>query len=189
MIRCQQCKDKDVELLTWWERTKNKLFYKLNEIFFNDDFEDLKSQRYTQGFSDGVISGSNSERKQMEIERLRYEITPKPLTESEIDARLSSLLTNVDFNKVVSVDKAKGFVYIGAEKADPARLNNLKSEAEFLVNTDLWGILHDTPKELAQREMFIHGVGEESLKKGRAVLFTLSQQKNIIDVLRNVVVK
>jgi hypothetical protein len=57
MIRCQQCRAKDVELLTHWERLKNALFYKLNEVFFADDFEDLKSQKYTQGYSDGNTDG------------------------------------------------------------------------------------------------------------------------------------
>lgn len=57
MIKCQSCRDKDVELLTLFERVKNVLFYKLNEIFFADDLEDLKTQKYTQGYSDGNVDG------------------------------------------------------------------------------------------------------------------------------------
>ncbi len=57
MIKCQSCRDKDVELLTTWERVKNALFYKLNEVFFADDLEDLKTQKYTQGYSDGNVDG------------------------------------------------------------------------------------------------------------------------------------
>ncbi len=57
MIKCQQCRDKDVELLTRWERIRNWLFYKVNYTLFADDFEDLRTQKYTQGFSDGNVTG------------------------------------------------------------------------------------------------------------------------------------
>lgn len=57
MHKCQQCREKDIELLTRWERFKNWLFYKVNYIFFADDFTDLKDQTYTQGFADGNVAG------------------------------------------------------------------------------------------------------------------------------------
>jgi hypothetical protein len=57
MIKCQSCREKDVELLTLWERVKNALFYKLNEVFFADDLEDLKTQKYTQGYAEGNVDG------------------------------------------------------------------------------------------------------------------------------------
>ncbi len=57
MIKCQQCREKDVELLSLSERLKNALFYKLNEIFFADDLDDLKTQKYTQGYAEGNVDG------------------------------------------------------------------------------------------------------------------------------------
>lgn len=72
MIKCQQCRDKDVELLTTWERFRNWLFYKVNYTFFADDFEDLKSQKYTQGFSDGATDGAKWERSRQEMEQKLY---------------------------------------------------------------------------------------------------------------------
>lgn len=102
------------------------------------------------------------------------------------DQKVSNLLSNVDFNKVISADKTKGFVYIGGDKADPARLNNLKAEADFLMESDIWKLLYETPKELAQRTMFIYSESLDDMKKGKSILFTLSQQQNIINLLRNV---
>lgn len=96
------------------------------------------------------------------------------------------MLGNVDFNKVISTDKAKGFIYIGGEKVDQSRLNNLKAEADFVMQSDIWTLLHETPKELAQRSMFIHSESLDDLKKGKSILFTLSQQQNIINILQNV---
>lgn len=188
MIKCQQCRDKDVELLTRWERFKAWSFEKINHIFFADDFDDLKQQKYTQGFSDGTIDGGKWERSKMEREQLLYTTEKKPLTEDEIETKLSELLTGVDFNDVISTDKAKGIVYLGKDRANPARLNNLKAEAEFLAQSDLWKLLNETPKELAQKEMFVHADSIEGMRKGRAVIFLMSQQNNIIELLKGVTV-
>ncbi len=186
MYKCQQCKDKDVELLTRWERLRAWLFEKVNHIFFADDFDDLRSAKYTQGFSDGTTDGAKYERLRIEKEQALYSIQPQPLTEDQVSERLASLLTNVDLNKVISIDKPHGIIMIGGEKADQARLNNLRAEAEFILQSDIWTILYETPKQLAQKEMFVTSNTIEVMQKGRAVLFLLSQQKNIIDILKNV---
>lgn len=72
MIKCQNCRNKDVEELTRYERFKNWLFYKVNYILFANDLEDLKSQKYTQGFTDGTIDGSKWERVKLEREQKLY---------------------------------------------------------------------------------------------------------------------
>lgn len=73
MRKCHKCKDKDIELLTRWERFVGWLFYKVNEILFTDDFKDLQNQKYTQGFSDGTVDAAKWERLKMERDRIRYE--------------------------------------------------------------------------------------------------------------------
>lgn len=98
--------------------------------------------------------------------------------------KLGDLLSPVDLQKIVTLDKTNKICYIGAERADEGRLANLKAEAEFLTKSDLWGLLHETPKELAQRAMFVEG-GLENLQKGRSILYTLSTQQNIIEVFRS----
>ena len=65
-MKCQSCRDKDAELLTIWERMRNWLFLRFNHIFFLQDFDDLRSDKYTQGYSDGYIVGTEQEHKNQE---------------------------------------------------------------------------------------------------------------------------
>lgn len=103
---------------------------------------------------------------------------------------LNDLLSNVDMKKVVTLDKQHGIVFIGGERASEGRLGNLRSEAEFLLNSDLWSIISETPKELAQRAMFTEGENvEKQLAKGRTILYTLSTQRNILDIFRGFIPK
>lgn len=101
------------------------------------------------------------------------------------EERLSGLLTNVDLRKIVSTDKSHGVVYIGGVKAEPQQLMNLKQEAEALEQFDLWTLMQETPKELAQRAMFVQGESLDEMKKGRSILYTLSTQKNILETFKS----
>jgi len=103
--------------------------------------------------------------------------------------KLNDLLSVVDLRKIVTLDKARGIVYIGGMKADDARLANLKSEAEFILESDLWDLISETPKELAQRSMFVSGETLADMAKGKSMLHTLSVQKNIIDTFKGYVGK
>lgn len=105
------------------------------------------------------------------------------------DEMVNNLLSNTDLNKIVTLDKTKGIVYIGGVKATQGRLTNLKAEAEFLLQSDIWGLLHETPKELAQRTMFINSESLDDMKKGKSILYTLSTQQNILEVLKNIIIK
>ncbi len=91
--------------------------------------------------------------------------------------------------KVVTIDKAKGMVYVGGERIDENRLANLKSEAEFFLASDLWHLIQETPKELAHKAMFIEGDNIDQMKKGRSMLYTLSSQKNMLDLFKSYVAK
>jgi hypothetical protein len=103
--------------------------------------------------------------------------------------KLNDLLSNVALNRIVTMDKQKGILFIGGQKVEEGRLSNLKAEAEFFVQSDLWHLIYETPKELAQRAMFVAGENLDDMKKGRSILYTLSTQKNIIDVLKSVIAK
>ncbi len=104
--------------------------------------------------------------------------------EEEVQKRLLEMLSPIDPRLVVRVDKA-GALHIGKERAPQARLDNLRAEAEFFLQSDLWSLIMETPKELAQQSMFVTGESLDDLKKGRSMLFTLSTQKNIVETLRN----
>lgn len=96
--------------------------------------------------------------------------------------KLTNLLSNVDLTKVVTVDRLKGLLYIDGNRPDDVRMANLKAEAEFILNSDIWTLLCETPKELAQKAMFRDdGKIETQLLKGRAILYTLDSQKIILN--------
>lgn len=77
-MKCTQCRNKDVELLTRWERTRHWLFWKVNDVFFGEDMRDLTSEKYTQGYSDGYTAGVESERKYHEAIFKKYVDLTKP---------------------------------------------------------------------------------------------------------------
>lgn len=100
--------------------------------------------------------------------------------------RLQSMLSVVDERKIISFNERERAVYIGGEKVtDPAMLQNLKSEAEALMQFDIWQILHETPKKLAQKALFEDdGKSEIVHTKGRTMLYLLDTQKKILATLR-----
>lgn len=96
--------------------------------------------------------------------------------------KLSQMLTAVDMTKVIS-QKGK-ILYLGKNIIDEGTLANLKSEAEFLYASQIWKVIQETPRELAQLSMFVDdGKIENQLIKGRAVLYTLDTQKRIVELL------
>ena len=103
--------------------------------------------------------------------------------------KLNDLLSVVDINKIVSLDKARGIVFIGGVKVEDTRLSNLKAEAEFFLESDLWHLIYETPKELAQRSMFVAGETLADMAKGKSMLYTLSTQKNIVETFKGYVGK
>lgn len=100
--------------------------------------------------------------------------------------KLDALLTSVDTRHIFSINPRTNIISIGGIPAGRETLLTLKSEAEYLVSTNLWNLLHETPKELAQREMFISGQTMEALTKGRSILYFVDIQKKILDTLKTV---
>jgi hypothetical protein len=99
--------------------------------------------------------------------------------------KLANLLSNVDLNKIVTVDKPRGIVYVGGKRLEEGKLASLKAEAEYFMQSELWALLSETPRELAQKAMFVEGDNLATLQKGRSILYTLSAQQNILDMFRS----
>lgn len=101
--------------------------------------------------------------------------------------KLAKLLSIVDERMIISFSERTKSVYIGGEKIDdPGRLQNLKSEADMLLASDIWKLIIETPKKLAEKAMFEDdGKLENLLLKGRAILYTLDTQKRILATLKS----
>lgn len=52
MSKCARCRKVEAELDTMWDRVRLFFF-----DFFKGDILDLSQQKYTQGFSDGYVTG------------------------------------------------------------------------------------------------------------------------------------
>ena len=105
------------------------------------------------------------------------------------EQKLNDMLSPVDLRKIVTLDKQRGIIFIGGEKVEDGRLSNLKAEAEFLMNSDIWTLLSETPKELASRSMFVNGETLADLQKGKSILYMLSTQRNIIETFKAYIAK
>ncbi len=110
---------------------------------------------------------------------------PKPTKDVKEEARklVESLLTGIDEKSVLTVDENRGLIFIGGEQIDDARMLNLKSEAEFLLKSDVWKVIHETVKHIAQKTVFVDSQSLADLQKGKSVLYTLSTQSNLLKKL------
>lgn len=108
------------------------------------------------------------------------------IIEEKVNKKLLELLTIVDPRLIVTQDIKNGVIYVGGERVEDGRLMNLKSEAEFLLNSEIWKVLYETPKHLAQRALFVDSKSLEDLQKGKSMLHTLDTQKNILELFKSV---
>lgn len=103
------------------------------------------------------------------------------MADERLHTKLVELLTVVDERAVVTFNERAGAIYIGGERAEAGRLQSLKAEAEYFLSSDLWKIIYESPKQLAQKAMFLAGESLDDLKKGRAILYTLDTQRKILE--------
>lgn len=99
-------------------------------------------------------------------------------------SKLANLLSVVDPNIILTMDVKSKSILVGGERIDQGKLANLHSEALFFAESELWKIIVESNKKLAERAMFVDdGKLENQLLKGRAILYTLDTQQKIIDLL------
>ncbi len=102
--------------------------------------------------------------------------------------RMSKLLGIFDEKLVMTYDKKTGGVFVGGERLDEPRIMALKQEAEFITSTDLWKIINASLNLVTRQAMFDKSDfsnGTRDLDNGKSILYTLSFQNNVIDILRS----
>ena len=150
-----------------------------NEIIKQGDIcskwvDDEKELLYQKSFNDA--RADLEETRINDIEEKAEELSKKKLNE---------MLSNVDLNQIVKIDKIKRIVFIGDKMADEVQLKNLKAEADFLAESSIWKLINETPKELAQRQMFVSGETLADLQKGKSILYALDIQNNIVNTFKS----
>jgi len=146
----------------------------LKTRLFKSHMEERDRNLYTKAFCDA--------RKDIEQSRID-DIEEK--SEEKAKEKLEKLLTVVDYRKVVMLDKKMGVVLINGERISESQLNNLRSEAEAIVNMEIWQLLVETPKALAQKAMFVEPT-VDNVHMGASILYTLDAQKKVLDTFRSV---
>lgn len=114
---------------------------------------------------------------------------PEDVLEEAVNKRLVEMLGFFDFKSVITYKEDIGTLFINGERIDGGRLANLKSEAEFILKTDLWKILDDTIRFSAYERMFTKSKTIEDLLSGKMWLYHLDTQKKIMALLKRVIVK
>lgn len=143
----------------------------------------LKTRLFKWAYRQGGIDSFALAQKDI-LETMRDDLEKQ--SEELAEQKLADLLSNFDPKHIISFDSKRGLVFIGGEQADEGRLMNLKQEATALEGFELWKILYESPKALAEKAMFVDdGKLETQLLKGRAMLFLLSTQKKILDIINS----
>ena len=96
MAKCPDCRKKEAELLTTWERVRYWLAWRL----FPEDLRDERSGFYTAGFGDGYTRGVDASKEALqptitaltdEIKELQQKRTP-PIIHSELQVDRKSVV-------------------------------------------------------------------------------------------------
>lgn len=98
------------------------------------------------------------------------------------ETKLKDMLSPVDYRFVISRNLRTKQLMLGTVEMDAGQFGNLKSEAQFFKESNLWKLLCETPRELAHKAMFVEG-DMKSFEKGRAMLYHLDSQQKILDTL------
>lgn len=147
------------------------------KTFFQKELDQVLAVAARQGSIDAF------EKARDDVEQMMLDRTDEK-AEELTKKRLLEMLSTVDYSKVVYYDKLKGIITINGERVDDGRLSNLHAEAEFMLQSDLWALIHETPKQLAQDAMFVQGESMADLQKGKSILYTLASQKKIVDLFK-----
>lgn len=154
----------------------------LNFKFVQDSFKEQTDFLVEKARQEERIKAFSLAQKDL-LETMRDDLDTQ--AEELAKHKLASLLSVVDPKKVVTIDKTRGILFISGERVDDSRLASLKSEAEFLHESEIWQLLIHSIRKIAEHAMFVSGDSIDDMKKGRSVLFTLDSQVKIIDLLRS----
>lgn len=143
----------------------------------------LKTRLFSWAYKQGGIDSFALVHKDI-LETMMDDLESRAEELSQI--KLAELLSTFDPSQVLAIDPRTKTLILGGKQPNDVTLSNLRSEAEFLLESDLWNILYETPKALAEKAMFVDdGKLDTQLLKGRTILFTLATQKKIVDTIKS----
>lgn len=172
MPKCPDCRTKEAELTTWWERLKNRVFR-----LFSEEIIDLSQDRYTQGFGDGYKMGGDHASEHFNKTLASLE-SPKGDMPSD---------WFVDPAEVISV--VSGRLFRGSDELAPAEIKSLKAEVKLIANTRIWQLATTTLRQKAIEKAVLHSTdlqstkGNEQVLAGKMMIHNLGILKSVFDVV------
>ncbi len=103
---------------------------------------------------------------------------------AEAEKYLTSILGFIDEKSIFTFDEKMGIFFLGGERVDPGRMNNLKSEAEIFLRSDLWKVLNETITFMAYQHIFVKSNSFEDVLSGKMWLYHMDIQKKLMNTMR-----
>lgn len=97
---------------------------------------------------------------------------------------LSRLLNAITVRDIVTNDPKTGEVLINGAKASPSELTTIQAEIKAMEGFTIWRLMSETTKHHAEERIFNKSVSMDDIRYGKAMLYSLSLQKSIMDALR-----
>lgn len=186
-MKCSICRKAESEINTWWDNVRLFLFDRIKQIF-NQDFEDLIQDKFTQGISDGYKLGFEACNKQLDSkkEELKNEVILD--LQCNLDPKLrnrilSGLFCSPNPDNVLYLDSKSGKFYFDGKLATDMEMESLRNEAKFINNTRLWSVLQNSVVEQARKTMCEKSTSFEDMKTGKAFLWVKDFHQQILNLL------
>ena len=104
--------------------------------------------------------------------------------EKAVNERLSAILGVLDENRIVTFDPKVGILFLGKDRIDVSRAQNLKAESEMFLQSELWKVFNETIRHHAYETMFIKSTSFEDMKSGKMLLYLLDVQRKIMEIFK-----
>lgn len=95
-----------------------------------------------------------------------------------------NLMPIVEADDVLAFTK-RGELFLDGKQLTAGELNNLKREAEFLSQSQLWKIINKYFLRLAHKKVYTDSKDISDLLFAKTVVYTLDVQSSIVDRVRN----
>jgi len=99
---------------------------------------------------------------------------------------LKSLLKTVVVGDIVTLNTKTKEIFIDGNKIDQGEAEAIREEAKYLEKTRIWALIIGSLNDQARERMFEKAVTIDDLLFGKALLYTLSIQKQIISIFKNI---
>lgn len=97
---------------------------------------------------------------------------------------LKHLLNALTIEEVISNDPKTGGILIDGKPIKLDELKQMQAEVKAMEGFRVWKIMSETTKYQAEDKIFNKSINLEDIRFGKAMLYNLSLQKSILEVIK-----